>query len=351
MAAVPSGFAAREMPAYVGFGQQLFIFGGADVNGNSLGDGAIYDATTNRWTLVSIDSNAPSPRRLATAVWTGSLIIVCGGRAGSADAGISSCATYDPIGDQWGAIPPEITARVGAIGVASTTQAAFLGGWSTASTVLSGEERLDMTTNTWQSGSDPGVIDSPAFAFTGQYLHVFGGRLGGTTKSNGAGSYSLASNSWVTEAATTGTAVVSARWGAFGVWDGSTFTVWGGRDETTAKNDGQYNSVGNWTAIPYQTGAPSARWAPYRQTGWALARAAGDLLFIGGQDINGNCLGDGARYTAGSGSTAASWTPIPRWNLSEDHQWGAAAYLGGALVVWGGRTGTALSSNGDRWSP
>jgi hypothetical protein len=152
--------------------------------------------------------------------------------------------------------------------------------------------------------------------------------------------------------AVTGTSVVSSRWGSFGVWDGSAFTVWGGRDETTAKNDGQTNSAGRWTAILYQSGgAPTARWAPYRQTGWAFARGAGDLLFVGGQDFSGNCLGDGARYVFGSGTTSGSWTPIPRWKLAEDHLWGAAAYVGGALVVWGGRTGVTPSLNGERWAP
>lgn len=353
IATAPSSFVAREMPAYVGFGQKLFIFGGADINGNPLGDGAIYDATTNRWTLVSINGNAPSPRRLATAVWTGSLIVVCGGRVGSTDTGVIGCASYDPTLDQWSAVTNEIASRVAPVGVASASQAAFWGGWGTASTWLSGAERIDMTTNAWQATTgDPGALDSPAWAFTGQYLLVFGGRLNGTTKLNGAGSYDLSSNSWTAVTAVTGTAVVSARWGAFGVWDGSAFTVWGGRDETSAKNDGQTNSAGHWTLIPYLSGAaPSARWAPYRQTGWAFARTTGDLLIIGGQDINGNCLGDGARVVLGSGLTANSWTPIPRWNVTEDHQWGAAAYIGGALVVWGGRTGTDLSSSGDRWSP
>ncbi len=354
LATPPASFVAREMPAYVGFGDKLFIFGGADSNGNSLGDGAIYDAPTNHWTVISNNGSPPSPRRLGTAVWTGSVILVCGGRAGSTDTGLYDCATYDPGLDQWNAVLNEIVSRVAPIGIASGTQAAFWGGWGTASTVLSGIERIDLTSNTWQSGpqtGDPGIVDTPAWAFTGQYLLTFGGHLNGT-KTNLAGSYTLSSNSWSTATPVTGTAVVSARWGAFGVWDGSAFTVWGGRDDTTAKNDGQTNSTGHWTSIPYQSGgSPTARWAPYRQTGWAFARATGDLLFIGGQDFNGNCLGDGARYISGSGSTAGSWTSIPRWDMNDDHQWGAAAYIGGALVVWGGRTGAALTATGDRWAP
>ena len=354
MAPPPAGFVAREMAAYVGFGDRLFVFGGQDVNGINLGDGAIYNALTNRWTMVSIDANAPSPRRLGTAVWTGSVILVYGGRVDVAGVSFSDGAAYNPATEKWSAITKSSTGRVGPIGAANSSQAVFWGGWGTSNIFLGGAERSDLTTSVWQAPTvaDPGIIDNTAYAFTGQYLLSFGGRLGGTTKTNGATSYDLISNSWIGVPAVTGASVVSARWGAFGVWDGSTFTVWGGRDETSAKNNGQYNSVGNWTEIPYQAGAaPTARWAPARQTGWAFARKTGDLLFIGGQDFNGVCLGDGARYVFGSGTTSGSWTPIPRWNATDDHQWGAAAYIGGALVVWGGRTGTGLASNGDRWAP
>lgn len=353
LAPPPIGFVAREKAAYAAFGDKLFVFGGADANGNALGDGAVYDPVTNRWRLVSVDVNTPRARRLATAVWTGKLILVCGGRADDAAVAYLDGAAYDPQSDQWTTIANSPTGRVAPIGFSSATQAAFWGGWGTASTLLSGDDRIDMTTNTWQSGlptGDPGIIDGPAWAFTGQYLYMFGGRLGGTTKSSQAWSFNLASNSWSNLAAITGPSLISARWGAFGTWDGAAFYVWGGRDETSAKNNGQFYSGGFWTAS-VQQGAPSGRWVPYRQSGWAFARAAGDLLFLGGQDFADKFLTDGARYNTGLGATAASWSPIPAWKSGEAHQWGVAAYVGGAVIVWGGRNGTVLTTTGDRWAP
>ena len=348
MASPPSSFVARERAAYASFGDRLFIFGGADILGNSLGDAAIYDPLTNQWTTVTLDANTPSPRRLATAVWSGSSIMVFGGRIDPTSSGLLDGAMYDPAADAWSPFANSSAGRVGAVGMSNATRFAFWGGWGPGTILQSGCERFDASTNSWQSAStlgDPGSIDNPAWAIAGQTLYLFGGRLGGTTKTNQAWSYNLTTNGW---SAVMSAASLSARWGAFGVWDGSAFFVWGGRDELNAKNDGQAYSFGFWQQIQ-QLAAPSARWAPFRQSGWTFARATGDLLFVGGQDFAGNFLKDGGRYV--SGQVNGGWTPIPSWISNEDHQWGVVAYVAGSLLVWGGRTGSTLSVTGERWAP
>lgn len=353
MSLPPSSFVAREKAAYVAFGTRVFVFGGADASGNSLGDAAIYDPTTNQWNPVSIDANAPSPRRLATAVWTGSVIVVYGGQADDASAGYFDAAAYDPAADSWTTLGNASTGRVAPIGAASATEVVMWGGWGAASALVSGLDRMGIPSDNWQSGStvgDPGALDSPAWAFTGQYLYLFGGRLNGTTKTNQAWSFSLASNSWSNLPAGGASSAPVARWGAFGVWDTTAFHVWGGRDETSVKNDGRYYYGGSWTALS-QTGAPSARFAPTRQSGWAFARASGDIIFIGGQDLSGNFMTNGGRYVLSTHSTATTWTLIPNWPSGEFHQWGVAAYVAGSLIIWGGRSGTVVTATGDRWSP
>jgi N-acetylneuraminic acid mutarotase len=346
----PPEFVARERAAYTAFDGKLFIFGGADLNDMPLGDGAIYDPATNTWKLISIDANAPSPRRFATAVWTGSRILVFGGRAQTQSAGFTSGAAYDPDADRWTPMSSGITGRVLPAATASASVAAFCGGNLAYNMPTSGGEKYDIDTNAWQPISGgPGALQEPAVAVTGQAIHVFGGMtgMGGNTKTNLSWTYALGTNQWTSWGQTT---APTARWGALATWDGVNMFAWGGRNETAALSDGKAAKNGAWTPM-LQTGAPSPRWAPLRQTGWAFSRGIGDIVFLGGVDINGNALTDGGRYDSGFvTSTPPSWSPIPGWPSGEAHSYGVAVYAGGAVLVWGGSNGNGVTRTGERWA-
>jgi N-acetylneuraminic acid mutarotase len=351
MAAPPSGFVGRQKAAYTSFDNKLFVFGGQDANGNALGDAASYDPATNTWTLVTAIANAPSPRRLAMAVWTGTQLLVVGGRADYSGTGFLDGASYDPSSGQWSPIRDELVGRVGAVGCASSSQAVFWQGWgATGTSLVAGAERYTVATDSWQVAStllsSPGTLMDPAWAFTGTNLYLFGGLLGGTTRTDQAWSYSLTTNSWST-LTTTGTA---ARSGSFGAWDTHSFFVWAGRDATGLRNDGWYYYGGVWSAMG-GTGAPPARVAAYLQAGWAFVIEAGNIVFLGGLDANGNALTDGSRYYSAPISGGATWTPIGDWPSGEQHLWAAGAYVGGEIVIWGGANGTEVTATGDRWAP
>lgn len=348
MAPPPGGFVGRSKAAYTSFNNKVFVFGGQDATGNALGDSAIYDPATNTWTLVTAIANAPSPRWGAWAVWTGTEILVFGG-TDTTGAALQSGATHDPVAAQWSPIANDSVGHVGPVGGASSTQAVFWGGWGTGSSLVASAERYNVSTNYWQAAPTaspaPGAVLDAAWAFTGANLYIFGGLTGGTTRTNLASSYSLTTNTW-----TALTAGPSARSGAFGAWDTLVFFVWAGRDNTTVRNDGYFYYGGTWTAMG-GTGAPTARQAPQRNTGWAFVLAAGNIVFLGGLDTNGNALMDGARYDSGLTSGGASWTPVPAWPSGEAHLYSVAAYAGGEVLVWGGVNGTQVTATGDRWAP
>jgi hypothetical protein len=345
----PPGFAAREKAGYTVFDSKLFIFGGADSNDMPLGDGAIYDPATNTWKVVSVNANTPSPRRFPTIVWTGSRILVYGGRPLATSAGLANGAIYDPDVDRWSPITNGVTGRVGAVGGASTSVALFWGGWGAMiANPMGGGERYDLGTDAWQPiMGGPGALADPAWAFTGQALYLFGGMSAGT-KTNATWSYGLASNAWTQPGGTEGP---SARWGAFATWDGLAMFVWGGRNETTAMNDGKFLYNSSWISMVQSGSAPAPRWAPSRRSGWAFSRGSGDVVILGGEDFNGKPLTDGGRYDSGLISPVAGWTALPAWPSGEAHSWGVAAYAGGAVLLWGGRHGTLLTTTGERWAP
>ncbi|MGE0528473.1 MAG: Kelch repeat-containing protein [Bdellovibrionales bacterium] len=84
-------------------GSKMIIWGGFSLSGTTMAvvnDGAAYDPLTDSWTKIS-SVGAPSPRAYATAIWTGSKMIVWGGNSYpnfevKGDGGI-----YDPKTDSW----------------------------------------------------------------------------------------------------------------------------------------------------------------------------------------------------------------------------------------------------------
>ena len=77
----------------------MIVWGGADFS-DVVDSGGKYNPATNTW-LPTSTTNAPSPRQLHTAVWTGSEMIIWGGDDISDyfDTG----GRYNPMTDNWGA--------------------------------------------------------------------------------------------------------------------------------------------------------------------------------------------------------------------------------------------------------
>ncbi|MFH1227068.1 MAG: hypothetical protein V1701_04080, partial [Planctomycetota bacterium] len=63
--------------------RKMIIWGGTDTAGNQLNSGGIYDPLTNTWEVTQIVTSPPTARRLHTAVWTGTTMIILGGFDGA----------------------------------------------------------------------------------------------------------------------------------------------------------------------------------------------------------------------------------------------------------------------------
>ncbi|MGH7327434.1 MAG: Kelch repeat-containing protein, partial [Polyangiaceae bacterium] len=88
---------------------QLFVWGGSIAQApynpsvdpsTMLGTGAVFTYLNNGWIPMSTTS-APSPRRFARGVWTGSKFIVWGGSAANGNVGYNDGGMYDPTTDTW----------------------------------------------------------------------------------------------------------------------------------------------------------------------------------------------------------------------------------------------------------
>lgn len=342
-----AGFVARDRAAYAALGDKVFIWGGADASAKNLADGALYDPSADTWSALPLTGSPPSARVFASAVWTGSVMVVWGGGDAANNNDYATGSRFDPATNTWASMTTvgAPSGRRSAYGFWTGSRVLFFAGNDKGTNPLAGVYLYDPVNDKWSTGStanQPGARLDPTVGWSGTQLIVYGGDAG---FSNSASTYvyDLASNAWtkVSDGPT-------ARAGAFGAWDGVSLLVWGGSNNGF-RNDGRlYEPVADkWTGMG-TAAQPGARWAPNRYTGWSFRTKPRVTLMVGG---SGNSFfTDGGIYN----STTNAWTTIAAWPSGASHIYGVGVWTGTELVVWGGRTGTSagnLTSAGERYLP
>jgi N-acetylneuraminic acid mutarotase len=255
---------ARIGHAAVWTGSRMIVFGGRN-SGGLLGDGVSYDPITDQWSALP-PTGAPSPRSGATALWTGSALLVWGGDGPTDNLSISSGAllTFAPDGTP--------------------------AGWQPLSTA-----------------SSPSARRAASTAWDGRRLYVWGGQsLQGATLSDGS-VWDSQSNTW-SALGTSG--APTARFNAAAVWTGEEFAVFGGSGPTGVQigplaTGAAWNpTTGTWRALPSQ--APeSARSAPH--SAWTGSQ----WLVHGGSTTSGAPLADPQRLEVRSPSFLYRRSALP----------------------------------------
>ncbi|HEY5955412.1 MAG TPA: kelch repeat-containing protein, partial [Polyangiaceae bacterium] len=141
MAPPPREIVAREKAAYTAIGGKLFIFGGLDAAGKALRDGAIYDLTTDSWTLLPESDDMPSARQMATAGWTGRRVFIVGGRDASGATALLDGARFDLTEAAWVPLAALGTGRIAPWAAPGPDYILLWGGLSAAGAGLTGGER------------------------------------------------------------------------------------------------------------------------------------------------------------------------------------------------------------------
>lgn len=337
----PAGFVGRNKAASTAMDGDVFIWGGADAIGTVFDTGAIYSPSSDSWIPVLKDAHTPAPRILATALWTGSVVIVFGGTDVASTTSLNDGAAYDPVTKAWSQLPAGINRRSAPLAFWDGQSALFCGGTSSSGAAVAGCDRFDLTTwTTSNAKGDPGAIAAPATAFDGVTFYLQGGLIGNALQ-DGVATYTNRTDTWGDLNKS-----LSARSNAFGAWDGSHFLVWGGRDGAMPRSDGAYLVGSSWTPMT-AIGAPSGRLATVRDSGWVFAIRPGVIAIVGGQTaLNGTLAHDGATYDA----SANAWKAIPTWPSNEDHRNGIGVWTGTEFVLWSGRSGGAPTTTGERFA-
>jgi N-acetylneuraminic acid mutarotase len=230
----------RSQATAVWTGSEMIVWGGLTDSPNT---GGRYNPNTDSWTATST-TDAPAPRYEHTAVWRDSEMIVWGGVDCAPNCQyFNTGGRYNPSTDSWTATSTTNApaARVNHTAVWSGSEMIVWGGWDGASLFNTGG-RYNPSTDSWTATSTsnaPEARDSHTAVWTGSEMIVWGGGANGDYVNTG-GRYNPSTDSWT---ATSTSNAPSAREFHTGVWTGSEMTVWGGQNF-----GGNLNSGGRYCA-------------------------------------------------------------------------------------------------------
>ena len=290
-------------------------------------------AQTSGWTPLPTNG-APSPRCFHTAVWTGTEMIIWGGRSNATY--LNTGARYNPASNTWAAITNTgaPTARAEHTAVWSGSEMIIWGGRN-GSTYYNTGARYNPVSNKWSTiaaTTAPARANHTAVWGDGYAMIIWGGLNGTTYHADFNGTvYNSLANVWQS----LGGAASSARANHTAIWSSIGMIIWGGRSNSVYFNDGTFTSVG----------APSAR-----ANHTAIWRDAGNLtsreMIVWGGNNSGSVLGDGGRYNWYS----EAWTPISTAGAPAARSGHTAVWTGYEMLVWGGTNVSSYLGDGGRYA-
>jgi N-acetylneuraminic acid mutarotase len=293
----PDQVLPRETAA-VWTGTEMIVWGGREPSGGEEagGRGGRYDPALDAWTPVGT-VGAPPARSMHSAVWTGTAMIVWGGTEATV---FDSGGSYDPATDTWAGIASGGIARYAHTAVWTGSRMIAWGGWGASGGLGGAAAIYDPAANLWSFSQDPLPGNDPpptarinhSAVWTGLRMIVWGGQKPSSASvkyGDGAG-YDPALDRWFTTA-TSG--APSARDMHTAVWTGSRMVVWAGTNSCCFLNTGgEYDTATNSWAPTFGSGAPSAR-------AQHSAAALGDATILwGGLGVGSRTTNTGATYCA-----------------------------------------------------
>ena len=342
-----SGAPAQCYHTAVWTGSEMIVWGGWSASGY-LNTGARYNPSTNTWAGTSTNG-APDIRAWHTAIWTGNEMIVWGGS--DTNTYLNTGGRYNPLSNTWAVSGTSTfgvpSARAYATAVWTGTEMIIWGGGDLSSLFRTGG-RYNASTDSWAAGGTSAAIPPTArhghsAVWTGSEMVVWGGNDEVGTLNTG-GHYDPATDTWTAGGISTAGAPVD-RTGHTAVWTGNEMIVWGGVHNSTALNTGgRYNpATHTWAAGGTSTsGAPTIR--HLHTAVWT-----GTEMVVWGGYSGGGYLNTGGRYNPSMDTWAAGGTSTTNAPTARDSH--TTVWTGSEMIVWGGHENGADVNTGGRYNP
>jgi N-acetylneuraminic acid mutarotase len=324
-------------------GTEMVVWGGTgqDVFASTLNTGGRYDPATDNWTATNV-ADAPSPRDLHTAVWTGSEMIVWGGTGDFIN--FNDGGRYNPGADSWIAMTTVAPyPRFRHTAVWTGTQMIIWGGESDAGLLDTGG-KYNPNTNTWTETTPtnaPTARDFHTAVWAGSQMIVWGGEDDNFNRMNTGGRYDPVANSWT---ATSTTNAPSPREFHTAVWTATEMIIWGGEDDNFEfpRAGGKYNPATNsWIA--------TTDIAPDGRIDHSAVWTGTQMIVWGGQGDSFSDLNTGGQYNP----STDSWTTTNTNNAPSAREFHTAVWTGSEtgseMIVWGGNANGGIVNTGGRY--
>jgi hypothetical protein len=348
MAAASPAFADRYEASAVWTGTEMIIWGGTKVFAPEETGGA-YDLKKDSWRSVS----APSfgGRKSHSAVWTGSEMIVWGGESSSGPE--ATGGRYNPTTNTWSVLPAtSLAARShhSAVWVPTTGEMIVWGGRDSSKDLADGAV-FKVSTSTWSPlpAAPIGARNSHRAFWSGTEMIILGGE--GTGARNGA-RFDPATRKWTT--IPDAPSSVDTKGGGVVLGDGALF-VWGGvsaSGDPLAEGAKYVLSAGSWSTLPTPT---TTVFDPPERASAAVFYGAGRLWAWGG---SGNDASSKPVYPSTGGGfevTAGAWSPMPTAGAPGGRTAPYVVWTGSSAIVWGGSakpgSGSSLLEDGAVFTP
>jgi N-acetylneuraminic acid mutarotase len=317
--------------------------GGASSTG--FNTGGRYDPATNTWAATGVGPNVPSARDRHSAIWTGTEMIVWGGRLStpSIKETYRNGGRYNPVTDSWTATATSTAvpaARYQHEGIWTGAELIVWGGATkTQNTppthLLSSGGRYDPATDSW---TGLGTVNAPSgrtgftVVWTGVEMIVWGGDPNLIT----GGRYDPQANVW---RPTTISGAASGRDHHVAVWTGTRMLVWGGDPSPAANTTRSLTRGPRISAPPGGTAARESISAIWTGT---------EMIVFGGNASPTGATNVGRRYNPVTNvwtlTSVGAGVPAPRYAH-------AAVWTGSRMIVWGGKDDSVLLASGGIYDP
>ncbi len=318
-------------------GSRMVVWGGeSQINGTARSTGGIYNPQTDSWTSTST-ADAPTARALHAAAWTGSRMVIWGGRAftGAQEERFNSGGRFDPVLNAWSSTNlPSAPGPVAAPTVVWTGDRMIVWGNRAGG-------RYDPATDVWTPvsfGNTPRPLSFPAAVWTGNLMIVWGGLSETQTVSNLGYRYDPMLGTWNP---TSGVSAPAPRKEHAFAWTGGRMVVWGGRNASALQSGGRYDPVADaWSGMAL-VGSPSARYSVTAV--WIGNR----VILWGGKGDSPGPLNTGALYDP----VGDSWNPMAPASIGR--YWHTVVWTGSYMIVYGGEENpiTLNRSTAERYMP
>jgi hypothetical protein len=322
-------------------GTEMIVWGGrAGSEEEPAADGAAYYPASDSWRLIS--EGPLEPRFAHTAVWTGTEMIVWGGGFNWVGDGRPRAdgAAYDPSSDSWRLISAApIDGRFFHSAVWTGTEMLI---WSGSEGDSQGDwpndpgdgTAYDPASDTWRTvpaAPFEGLTGHSAI-WSGDAMIIWGGGPAGPIRLAGGAAYDPSGESWEPLA----DAPIEERGGHSAIWTGDEMLVWGGSntDQPEFLADGAYYQPRTDTWRPVRGLEVPARYAH------AAVWSGTEMLVWGGlASFDDPPLADGFAYAPAIDDTVPSPTvpsgaaPIGEWREPATYSFTVASFCGEQALI------------------